>query len=139
MTELVTMKEVLEIRQSLTKNGLFDLHAFANEVAKRQVDKLAPARTFNISLDGIPKADMSKIEAAASIEEIGRINMGTDVYMLLRTEEPVALPVLKAQLNDKYRYESRNPGAIFCSGVSVMAKPYYDCEYVVIIHNRYDC
>jgi len=77
-----------------------------------------------------------------SIEEIGRINMsidGTDVYMLLRTEEPVALPVLKAQLNDKYRYESRNPGAIFCSGVSVMAKPYYDCEYVVIIHNRYDC
>jgi hypothetical protein len=37
--ELITMREVLEIRQGLTKNGLFDLHAFANIVAQLILDK----------------------------------------------------------------------------------------------------
>ena len=77
-----------------------------------------------------------------SLQEIGRIPMsidGTDVYMLLRTQEPVALPTLKNFFNDQYRTESRYPGDIFCAGVSVMAKPYFNDEYVIIIHNRYDC
>ena len=76
------------------------------------------------------------------MQEIGRINMsvdGTDVYYLLRTESPVAVPTLKAELNNEYRYDSSYPGSAFCAGVSVMAKPYYDCEYIVIVHNRYDC
>ena len=33
-TELITSKEVLEIKQTILKNGLFDLHEFANLVAK---------------------------------------------------------------------------------------------------------
>lgn len=77
-----------------------------------------------------------------SMDEIGSINMGidgTDVYYLLRTANPVAIPTLKMQLNREYAYESSYPGSAFCAGVSVMPKPYYDCDYVVIVHNRYDC
>ena len=39
--ELITLQEVLAIRQTITKNGLFDLHQFANIVAKQALEKLA--------------------------------------------------------------------------------------------------
>jgi hypothetical protein len=40
MTELVTSEEVLEIRRSITKNGLFDLHQFANIIVLRALERL---------------------------------------------------------------------------------------------------
>jgi hypothetical protein len=39
--ELITLQDVLSIRQTITKNGLFDLHQFANIVARQALEKLA--------------------------------------------------------------------------------------------------
>lgn len=75
-------------------------------------------------------------------EEIGRIHFGVDgydVYMLLTTQEPVALPTLRNFLNGQYKTEPRHPGDEFCYGCQVVAKPYNDCQYVVILNNSYDC
>lgn len=74
-------------------------------------------------------------------EKIGVINMGIDgkdEYVLLQIEGRATLQELKEYLNDRYRCDSSYPGGWFCSGVSVMPKPYYSREFVVIIHDRMD-
>lgn len=77
-----------------------------------------------------------------SLQEIGRIPMGidgTDIYMLLRTQEPVGVQELRDFFNSQYCTDSHYPGSAYCAGCTVMPKPYYNDEFVVIIHNRYDC
>ena len=76
-----------------------------------------------------------------SKEKIGVINMGIDgkdEYVLLRVEGYVTLQELKNFLNERYRCDSSYPGAWFCNGVTVMPKPYFEDEFVVIIHDRMD-
>ena len=76
-----------------------------------------------------------------SKEKIGVINMGIDgkdEYVLMRISGKATLQEFKDYLNDRYRCDSSYPGAWFCSGVSVMPKPYFNDEFVVIIHDRMD-
>jgi hypothetical protein len=90
---------------------------------------------YNIGLTG------EKMFNIVSNKMIGTINMGidgTDEYALLRVEGDVTIQELKNFLKDRYRCDSSYPGAWFCRGVTAMPKPYFNDEFVVIIHDRMD-
>ena len=79
--------------------------------------------------------------ATMSITDIGNINNGidgTEIYLLVTCDEAST----KQQVNDfvmeRYYKESTGPGYKFCNNCTVIPKPYYDSEFIVIVHIRYD-
>ena len=78
----------------------------------------------------------------ATIEKIGAIHHGvdgSDEYVHIKTDgTPSAQDVRVWLLRQFYRDTTQEAGGYFCHRVTIMARPYFDDEFVGIIHHQYD-
>lgn len=78
----------------------------------------------------------------AKIESIGRISHGvegSDEYVRIKTDgTPSAEDVRVWLLRQFHRNTTQEAGGYFCHRVTIMARPYFDDEFVGIIHHQYD-
>ena len=81
------------------------------------------------------------IEITMKCEQIGKIEMGIDgcdEYVRLRANESTTVDQAHEWLLNRVYRDTNQAGGYFCHQVTIMPRPYFNDEFVGIIHHRYD-